>query len=406
MQIDIMSFTRRGIELSAKIRECLYSCGKGYEVCLYTKYGRYQEISDAEIQTEWIREHNRANGKNPVYVKESIYDWMRARFEQNRNGKKTAVIWIGACGIAVRAMAPSLRDKLTDIPVLVVDEAGQFVIPVLSGNGLFIQNKEKIAGISSKILDGKKIMIMTGGRVEGEIPKSVLISDITTCEENPPQKWSVKKEQDHISMPDVVISARYPVKNIPKSQVIDEQVDVKTHTDPLWLIPRTIILGMGCKKGKSCEEIGQFVLETLEQEQISIQAVTALATIDLKKEEPGFLEFVKKYGLDFLTYPKEVLKEVPGTFSGSAFVSQTVGVDNVCERAALAACRKEDKEKIKQPGCGSEGKEKSYMQQNCDSRENQKKMLVQGRLLLKKKAKDGMTLAIAEREWSVRFDET
>ena len=110
MQIDSMSFTRRGIELSAKIREGLYSCGKGYEVCLYTKYGRYQEISDAEIQTEWIREHNRANGKNPVYVKESIYDWMRARFEQNRNGKKTAVIWIGACGIAVRAMAPSLRD--------------------------------------------------------------------------------------------------------------------------------------------------------------------------------------------------------------------------------------------------------------------------------------------------------
>ena len=82
MQIDIMSFTRRGIELSAKIRECLYSCGKGYEVCLYTKYGRYQEISDAEIQTEWIREHNRANGKNPVYVKESIYDWMRARTKQ------------------------------------------------------------------------------------------------------------------------------------------------------------------------------------------------------------------------------------------------------------------------------------------------------------------------------------
>lgn len=108
-----------------------------------------------------------------------------------------------------------------------------------------------------------------------------------------------EKEQDHISMPDVVISARYPVKNIPKSQVIDEQVDVKTHTDPLWLIPRTIILGMGCKKGKSCEEIGQFVLETLEQEQISIQAVTALATIDLKKEEPGFLEFVKNMGWTF-----------------------------------------------------------------------------------------------------------
>lgn len=51
-------------------------------------------------------------------------------FRTKQKWEKTAVIWIGACGIAVRAMAPSLRDKLTDIPVLVVDEAGQFVIPV------------------------------------------------------------------------------------------------------------------------------------------------------------------------------------------------------------------------------------------------------------------------------------
>lgn len=85
--------------------------------------------------------------QKPVYVKESIYDWIRARFEQNRNGKKTAVIWIGACGIAVRAMAPSLRDKLTDIPVLVVDEAGQFVIPVLSGH---YGGANELAGLLAK----------------------------------------------------------------------------------------------------------------------------------------------------------------------------------------------------------------------------------------------------------------
>ena len=80
-------------------------------------------------------------------------------------------------------------------------------------------------------------MIMTGGRVEGEIPKSVLISDITTCERKSATKVVGEKEQDHISMPDVVISAKVSGKNIPKSQVIDEQVDVKTHTDPLWPDP-------------------------------------------------------------------------------------------------------------------------------------------------------------------------
>lgn len=413
MQIDIMSFTRRGIELSEKIQDEILGGQEDYVVRLYTKYGKYQNLTVAERSIFEKQEQKTAGCKKPVYVKESIYDWMHARFEQNRNGKKTVVIWIGACGIAVRAMAPSLRDKLTDIPVLVVDEAGQFVIPVLSGhygganelagllaeqigatpvittatdvnhtfavdvfakeNRLLIQNKEKIAGVSSKILDGKKIEIMTDGHVEGEIPEPVVISDITAC-----------------GKPDVVISARYPVTNASKVLLSDEQMKVKTHGNPLWLIPRTIILGMGCKKGKSCEEIEQFVLETLEQEQISIQAVTALATIDLKKEEQGFLEFVKKYRLDFLTYPKETLKEVPGTFSSSAFVSQTVGVDNVCERAAIAACQ--NKEVSGQP--------------DCERRKEQEKMLSQGRLLCKKKTKDGMTLAIAGREWSVRFDET
>lgn len=416
MQIDIMSFTGRGIRLSEKIRDEILVEQEDYEVHLYTKYGKYQNLADAERKIWQKQEQNAAGWKNQVYVKETIYDWMRARFEQNRKGNKTAVIWIGACGIAVRAMAPSLRDKLTDIPVLVVDEAGQFVIPVLSGhyggannlarlladrigavpvittatdvnhafavdvfakeNVLLIQNKAQIAAVSSKVLDGKKIVMLTDGKIEGNVPDSVILSAMKICEE------------ENLIVPDVIISARYPVKKLLLNQVMDEQLEVKAHTEPLWLVPRSIILGMGCKRGKSCEEIEQFVLETLEQEQIAIQAVNALATIDLKKEEPGFLQFAEKYGLDFLAYPKEVLKEIPGFFSSSEFVSQTVGVDNVCERAALAACQKEEPKVC------------------CDSSENQKKVLSRGRLLLRKKAKDGMTLAIAEREWSVRFDET
>ena len=58
-----------------------------------------------------------------------------------------------------------------------------------------------------------------------------------------------------------------------------------------------------------------------------------------------------------------------GDFSASAFVKEQVGVDNVCERAALLACQ--------DGGC----------------------------LVYKKHAEDGMTIAIAKREWSVGFDE-
>lgn len=45
-----------------------------------------------------------------------------------------ALIMICATGIAVRTLAPVLQDKHRDPPVLVLDEAGQYVIPLLSGH--------------------------------------------------------------------------------------------------------------------------------------------------------------------------------------------------------------------------------------------------------------------------------
>ena len=69
---------------------------------------------------------------------------------------------------------------------------------------------------------------------------------------------------------------------------------------------------------------------------VSLLSVKALATIDVKKTEEALLRFCEKYDLPLLTYSAEELKAVPGRFSHSDFVEKTVGVDNVCERAAAA----------------------------------------------------------------------
>ncbi|MFT5721955.1 MAG: cobalt-precorrin 5A hydrolase [Motiliproteus sp.] len=45
-----------------------------------------------------------------------------------------ALIFICATGIVVRTLAPVIQDKRQDPPVLVLDEQGQFVIPLLSGH--------------------------------------------------------------------------------------------------------------------------------------------------------------------------------------------------------------------------------------------------------------------------------
>jgi cobalt-precorrin 5A hydrolase len=91
--------------------------------------------------------------------------------------------------------------------------------------------------------------------------------------------------------------------------------------------------------------------------------------VDRKKEEPGLVAFAAKYNLPFVTFSPEKLQQVEGDFTESDFVQDTIGVGNVCERAAMAACP------------------------------------TGGTLLLPKTAENGVTVAVVKRKWSLRIDE-
>lgn len=350
MRIEIISFTTGGMELSLRVRESLAAC---HQIRCYSKC-------------------EKAKGQALQFgisiMNASIQKWVSEIFSQS-----DALIFVGAAGIAVRAIAPFVKDKLSDPAVLVCDEAGQFVIPILSGhygggnelaaqvaqvlsatpvittatdvrkcwavdvfakkNGLRICNRGGIARVSGQILRGEMVRIQSEIPIKGECPAAVSVVS-----------------EDFTEPVDVRITIR---KN-------------RNHTT-LLLCPPAVWIGMGCKKGKSKAELEAFLEEVCLEEQIARESIAGLASIDLKKEELGLVQLAASLNLQFQCFSAEQLRMQQGDFSGSDFVCETVGVDNVCERAAVAAAG-----------------------QNAS-------------LIVKKKKRDGMTLAMAMGEYPISF---
>ena len=107
--------------------------------------------------------------------------------------------------------------------------------------------------------------------------------------------------------------------------------------DALWLCPRTLRAGVGCRRGTGAGAIRALLDAVLGGERLSPLGLEAVCSIDLKGDEPGLLALCGELDLPLTTYTAQELEAVPGEFSASPFVAEITGVDNVCERAALAA---------------------------------------------------------------------
>ena len=260
-----------------------------------------------------------------------------------------AIIFVGATGIAVRAIAPFICGKAVDPAVLVIDEAGRYVISLLSGhlgganalartaaslieaepiittatdaesafavdtfakeNGFLLTDLRKAKEVSAKVLRGEKL------RIYSDIPMERLV-------QRPARHEAELVPAQEIDRADIVISYRTKLLN---------------QATGLRLIAKRVHVGLGARKGVTQAEVAAAVATCLEDAGIDPRAVVALASIDLKKQEAGILAYSYESGVPFVTYTAEELRTVEGAFAGSSFVQSVTGVANVCERAAAYA---------------------------------------------------------------------
>lgn len=315
----------------------------------------------------------------------STSQWAGEQFQTGKDG----VIFIGACGIAVRSIAPYIVGKKTDPAVLAIDECGQFVISLLSGhlgganelavrcagylhatpvvttatdlhsrfavdvfakkNGCAIFHMKAAKEASAALLAGGKIGFYSEFPWEGNLPDGLVL-----CGKDGIPSATGQMDESAGKVPETGIAVTLHRGCLPFPNTVH-------------VVPSVAVLGMGCRKGKDAASIQSAATECLQEADLYKEALHSIASIDLKKEEPGLLSLAESWHLLFETFTEEELKAVKGEFTPSKFVKKITGVDNVCERSAVLASGR-------------------------------------GTLIRKKKGRDGVTTALAAGNRRIRFE--
>jgi cobalt-precorrin 5A hydrolase len=98
---------------------------------------------------------------------------------------------------------------------------------------------------------------------------------------------------------------------------------------------KPLVIGIGCRKDVAHARISAAVMQALGSH--SLDLVREIATIDLKQHEPGLLAFCAAHDLPLRVIARETVAARGWVTVPSAWVSQQIGVDGVCEPCALIA---------------------------------------------------------------------
>ncbi len=265
------------------------------------------------------------------------------------------LVFIMATGIVVRLVAPLLEGKDKDPAVVVVDDGARFAVSLLSGH---LGGANELAA-SCAAIAGAIPVITTATDANGLPSFDMLAKE---------QGWAIDDLSRVKTLNALLLEKGRIAVADPTGQVEQHfcgRGNLSFHTDftaalrsgaqgflfvtnrslppqlrhPALLVlrPRNLVLGIGCNSGTGAEEIEEVVLCNLKRQFLSIRSVRCVATAAAKRDEPGLVEFARKYSLQVVCFESNELNTVPSPSPPSRHAMEAIGANGVAEPAAILA---------------------------------------------------------------------
>ena len=249
------------------------------------------------------------------------------------------LIGLCAAAILIRAVAPHLGQKQHDAPVLAIADDGSSIVPLL--------------GLHNGALDlGARLAAASGGHLA--VTTASNLGDGVSLD-TPPAGFRLANKKDAAAAMagllagggaaidfdehhPIMIDWLAPVKRGDDMRLTITHDHVDPSANQLVFCPRQFILGIGCARGCDSDELYDFVTAELRRQNVNQAAIAAIASVDLKADEPAILALAARLDVPFRVFSVAELERQTGNLANpSDVVFVEIGLYGVAEAAALEA---------------------------------------------------------------------
>ncbi|WP_409228545.1 cobalt-precorrin 5A hydrolase [Gudongella sp. SC589] len=257
-----------------------------------------------------------------------------------------ALVFISAAGIATRLVAPLIASKVVDPAVVCMDDLGKYAIPLLSGHLGGANLLAKKIGI----LTGSTVVITTATDIRGIQAPDLFAKENNYLITNPESLTGITASMVNGKPvgfysecePEIGYEGRVDLseKEVEKSSlpgmiIVSSKRRIRLPRVPYLLLrPRNINVGIGCRRGAGGDGIIQFIKDLFRENELSLDSIGNIGTVEIKREEPGILEAAEYFRCNLKVVSMEDIERVQDRFPKSQFVKESVGVYSVSQPVA------------------------------------------------------------------------